>query len=60
VQRRPEKAPARPPGEGSDAELVALSVCQAAMGIPSDRQFLGLVGYRLRCRGAGSMHVTQA
>ena len=31
----------------SDAELVALAVCQAAMGICSDRQFLGLVGYRL-------------
>jgi hypothetical protein len=27
----------------SDAELVALAVCQAAMGICSDRQFLGLV-----------------
>jgi Transposase DDE domain len=40
---------ARPgrPAEVSDAELVALAVCQAAMGIPSDRQFLGLVGYRL-------------
>jgi hypothetical protein len=31
----------------SDPELVALAVCQAAMGISSDRQFLGLVGYRL-------------
>jgi hypothetical protein len=41
--------PARPgrPAQVSDAELVALAVCQAAMGIPSDRQFLGLVGYRL-------------
>ena len=27
----------------SDAELVALGVCQAAIGISSDRQFLGLV-----------------
>ena len=37
--------PARPgrPPRTSDAELVALSVCQAAMGISSDRQFLGLV-----------------
>ncbi len=35
------------PAKVSDAELVALAVCQAAMGIPSDRQFLGLVGYRL-------------
>ena len=38
--------PARPgrPAKVSDAELVALAVCQAAMGICSDRQFLGLVG----------------
>jgi len=36
---------ARPgrPAKVSDAELVALAVCQAAMGICSDRQFLGLV-----------------
>jgi hypothetical protein len=43
------RVPARP-GPAvkiSDAELVALAVCQAAMGISSDRQFLGLVGYRL-------------
>jgi hypothetical protein len=33
-----------PPGKVTDAELVALAVAQAAMGIPSDRQFLGLVG----------------
>jgi Transposase DDE domain len=32
-----------PKGKVSDAELVALAVCQAAIGIPSDRQFLGLV-----------------
>ena len=32
----------RPP-KVSDAELVALAVCQAAIGISSDRQFLGLV-----------------
>ena len=31
------------PAKVSDAELVALAVCQAAMGICSDRQFLGLV-----------------
>src|SRR5829696_81460 len=31
----------------TDAELVALAVAQAAMGICSDRQFLGLVGHRL-------------
>jgi hypothetical protein len=33
----------RPP-RTSDAELAALAVAQAVMGIPSDRQFLGLVG----------------
>src|SRR2546426_7353379 len=33
----------RPP-LANDAELVALAVCQAAIGISSDRQFLGLVG----------------
>lgn len=32
-----------PKGETTDAELVALAVAQAAMGIPSDRQFLGVV-----------------
>jgi Transposase DDE domain len=43
------EVPARPgrPPKITDAELVALAVCQAAMGIPSDRQFLGLVPYRL-------------
>ena len=33
-----------PEGNTTDAELIALSVAQAAMGVPSDRQFLGLVG----------------
>jgi hypothetical protein len=28
----------------ADAELVALAVAQAAIGISSDRQFLGLIG----------------
>src|SRR5215218_1637328 len=32
-----------PKGKTTDAELIALAVAQAAMGIPSDRQFLGLV-----------------
>jgi hypothetical protein len=38
--------PSRPgrPSLVSDAELVALAVCQAAIGVSSDRQFLGLVG----------------
>ena len=35
------------PARVNDAELVALAVCQAVMGIPSDRQFLGLVRFRL-------------
>ncbi len=39
------RVPARPGRRPltSDAELVALAVCQAATGISSDRQFLGLV-----------------
>jgi IS5 family transposase len=38
--------PARPgrPALVSDAELVGLAVAQAAIGISSDRQFLGLIG----------------
>jgi Transposase DDE domain len=32
-----------PAGETTDSELIALSVAQAAMGISSDRQFLGLI-----------------
>jgi hypothetical protein len=35
--------PGRPPLI-TDSELVALAVCQASIGISSDRQFLGLVG----------------
>src|SRR5256885_3822073 len=39
------RVPARQgrPALTSDAELVALAACQAAIGISSDRQFLGLV-----------------
>lgn len=33
-----------PAGKASDAELIALAVAQAALGVPSDRQFLGIVG----------------
>ena len=43
----PVPARSGPAAKIADAELVALAVCQAAMGINSDRQFLGLVGYRL-------------
>jgi IS5 family transposase len=40
------RVPARPgrPPRVSDPELVALAVAQAAIGISSDRQFLGLIG----------------
>ena len=38
----PPRRIGRPP-EATDAELVALAVCQAATGICSDRQFLGIV-----------------
>jgi hypothetical protein len=43
----PVPCEAGPEPRTSDAELVALAVCQAAMGISPDRQFLGLVGWRL-------------
>jgi hypothetical protein len=33
-----------PAGKITDAELIALTVAQAATGLPSDRQFLGVVG----------------
>ena len=36
-----------PAGVTTDAEVIALSVAQAAMGISSDRQFLGLIEKRL-------------
>ncbi len=42
----PVPARSGPRAKVSDAELVALAVCQAAMGISSDRQFLGLIGWR--------------
>jgi hypothetical protein len=32
-----------PAGKTTDQELIALSVAQAIIGIPSDRQFLGVV-----------------
>ena len=40
------RVPARPGRRPlvTDAELVALAVAQAAIGISSDRQFLGLIG----------------
>ena len=43
----PVPARSGPPARIADAELVALAVCQSAMGLNSDRQFLGLVGWRL-------------
>ena len=47
----PVPARSGPAAKVADAELVAPAVCQAAMGICSDRQFLGLVA--IGCR-AGS------
>jgi hypothetical protein len=38
IPRRPG-----PPGKITDQELIALAVAQAVTGIPSDRQFLGMV-----------------
>lgn len=32
-----------PPGKATDQELIALAVAQAIVGIPSDRQFLGII-----------------
>lgn len=32
-----------PPGRITDQELIALAVAQAVTGLPSDRQFLGMV-----------------
>lgn len=36
-----------PAGKTTDAELIALAAAQAAMGMSSDRQFLGAVGHML-------------
>jgi len=44
--RRVLAGPGRPP-KITDAELVALACAQAMMGITSDRQFLGVIGFRL-------------
>ena len=42
----PRHGPGRPP-KISDAELVTLAIAQILMGLPNDRQFLALAGYRL-------------
>src|SRR3954447_22254708 len=44
LTRYPVPAPGWPAAIDQRRELVALAVCQAAIGISSDRQFLGLVG----------------
>ena len=36
-----------PEGKITDAELIALAVAQASTGVSSDRQFLGMIAYRL-------------
>lgn len=33
-----------PTGKATDQELIALAIAQATVGIPSDRQFLGIIG----------------
>src|SRR6266508_398660 len=38
--------PGRPP-RITDAELITLAIAQVFMGLPNDRQFLALAGYRL-------------
>jgi hypothetical protein len=43
----PARARGGRPPLTSDAELVALAVAQAAIGISSDRQFLGLISRAL-------------
>lgn len=42
----PGRRPGRP-AKVTDAELIALACAQAVMGITSDRQFLGVIGFRL-------------
>ena len=38
--------PGHPP-QITDSELITLAVCQMLLGLPNDRQFLALAGYRL-------------
>jgi hypothetical protein len=40
------RGPGRPP-RITDAELIALAVAQMFLGIPNDRRFLALAGWRL-------------
>jgi len=40
------RGPGHPP-KITDAELICLAVCQMLMGLPNDRQFLAIAGYRL-------------
>jgi hypothetical protein len=40
------RGPGRPP-RITDAELITLAMAQVFMGLPNDRQFLALAGYRL-------------
>src|SRR6266540_3936411 len=42
----PKRRPGRPP-RITDAELITLAIAQVFMGLPNDRQFLALAGYRL-------------
>jgi len=40
------RGPGHPP-KITDAELICLAVCQMLLGLPNDRQFLAIAGYRL-------------
>ena len=42
----PRSGPGRPP-RITDSELITLALAQVFMGLPNDRQFLALAGYRL-------------
>src|SRR5207244_1590967 len=43
----PQAQRPRPAAADPDAELIALAIAQVFMGLPNDRQFLALAGYRL-------------
>lgn len=44
----PERSGAGRPPKISDAELITPAIAQVFLGIPNDRQFLAMAGYRLR------------
>jgi Transposase DDE domain len=44
----PERSGPGAPPRITDAELITLAIAQVFLGLPNDRQFLALAGYRLR------------